>query len=60
MDRGVIENETLVWRATGRTKPQEALDEIANALERGDPQPRPLEARWVGREGGLRLPPKVR
>ena len=52
-------DETLVWRATGRTGPQEALDEIANALERGDPRPRPLETRWVGREGGPRLPNKI-
>jgi hypothetical protein len=50
--------ETLVWRATGRSDPQEALEEIASALERGDPRPRPLEARWVGREGGRRLPPR--
>lgn len=50
--------ETLVWRATGRSDPQEALDEIANALERGDPRPRPLEARWVGGEGARRLPPR--
>lgn len=48
--------ETLVWRATGRTVPREALDEIAAALERGDPRPRPLEARWVGSGRGPRLP----
>jgi hypothetical protein len=50
--------ETLVWRATGRGDPREALDEIANALERGDPRPRPLEARWIGNAAAGRLPPK--
>jgi hypothetical protein len=51
---------TMVWRATGREKAQVAVDEIADALARGDDRPVPLSARWIGYDRGwLRLPPKA-
>jgi hypothetical protein len=51
---------TMVWRATGRRSATAALDEIADALERGEPRPQPLWAHWVGYDrGGIRLPRKL-
>ena len=47
---------TMVWRATGRRSAQAALDEIADALERGEPRPQPFWAHWTGYDrGGIRL-----
>jgi hypothetical protein len=47
---------TMVWRATGRRSAQTALDEIADALERGEPRPQPFWAHWTGYDrGGIRL-----
>jgi hypothetical protein len=47
---------TMVWRATGRRSGQTALDEIADALERGEPRPQPFWAHWTGYDrGGIRL-----
>lgn len=43
---------TMVWRATGRVKRAAAVDEIAEALARGESRPQPLSARWVGYERG--------
>ena len=50
----------MVWRATGRYAASEAVDEIALALEHGEPHPSPIAARWVGYdEGGVVLPRKA-
>jgi hypothetical protein len=47
---------TRVWRATGRRSARAALDEIADALERGEPRPQPFWAHWAGYDrGGIRL-----
>jgi hypothetical protein len=47
---------TMVWRATGRRSAQTALDEIADALERGEPRPQPFWAHWTGYDrGGIRF-----
>ena len=47
---------TMVWRATGRRSAQTALDEIADAFERGEPRPQPFWAHWTGYDrGGIRL-----
>jgi hypothetical protein len=43
---------TMVWRATGRESAKAAVDEIADALERGEERPVPLSARWVGYDRG--------
>jgi hypothetical protein len=52
---------TMVWRATGRENAQVAVDEIADALARGEDRPVPLSARWVGyHRGWLRLRPRLR
>jgi hypothetical protein len=46
----------MVWRATGRRSAQTALDEIADALERGETRPQPFWAHWIGYDrGGFRL-----
>jgi hypothetical protein len=46
----------MVWRATGRRSAQTALDEIADALERGETRPQPFWAHWTGYDrGGIRL-----
>ncbi|HYX89550.1 MAG TPA: hypothetical protein VE753_09290 [Gaiellaceae bacterium] len=51
---------TMVWRATGSRSATTALDEIADALERGDPRPQPFWAHWTGYDrGGLRLARKA-
>ena len=51
---------TMVWRATGRRSAATALDEIADALERGEPRPQPFWAHWTGYDrGGLRLARKL-
>jgi hypothetical protein len=47
---------TMVWRATGRRSARTALDEIADALGRGEPRPQPFWAHWTGYDrGGIRL-----
>jgi hypothetical protein len=47
---------TMVWRATGRRSAQAALEEIADALERGESRPQPFWAHWTGYDrGGIRL-----
>ena len=47
---------TMVWQATGRRSAQTALDEIADALERGETMPQPFWAHWTGYDrGGIRL-----
>jgi hypothetical protein len=52
---------TMVWRATGRRSAQTALDEIADALERGETRPQPFWAHWTGYDrGGIRLARKER
>ena len=52
---------TLVWRATGRVDAASALEEIADALQRGEERPEPFYARWVGYDrGAVRLPQKHR
>jgi hypothetical protein len=43
---------TMVWRATGREKAQVAVDEIADALARGEDRPVPFSARWIGYDRG--------
>ncbi len=49
-----------VWHAPGRTSHAEAVEEIASALERGDPRPASHMAKWVGYDqGALVLPPKA-
>ena len=51
---------TMVWRATGRRSAAAALDEIADALQRGDPRPQPFWAQWTGYDrGGIRLARKL-
>lgn len=51
---------TMVWRATGRRSAQAALDEIADALERGETRPQPFWAHWTGYDrGGIRLARKA-
>lgn len=48
---------TLVWRATGRVDAASALEEIADALQRGEERPEPFYAQWVGYDRGTtRLP----
>ena len=50
---------TMVWRVTGRGKTRDVLDEIADALARGDARPVPMYARWIGYDrGGVRLASK--
>jgi hypothetical protein len=49
---------TMVWRATGRSEPSVAVEEIAGALARGEQRPQPLSARWVGYGGATVLPRK--
>jgi hypothetical protein len=49
----------MVWRVTGRGKTRDVLDEIADALARGDARPVPMYARWIGYDrGGVRLASK--
>jgi hypothetical protein len=43
----------MVWRATGRQAAASAVDEIADALERGEDRPVPITARWVGYDRGF-------
>jgi hypothetical protein len=51
---------TMVWRSTGRRSATTALDEIADALERGDPRPQPFWAHWTAYDrGGIRLARKL-
>jgi hypothetical protein len=51
---------TMVWRATGRRSARTALDEIADALERGEARPQPFWAHWTGYDrGGIRLARKA-
>jgi hypothetical protein len=46
--------------ATGRRAARTALDEIADALERGEPRLQPFWAHWTGYDrGGLRLARKL-
>jgi hypothetical protein len=42
----------MVWRATGRRSAQTALDEIADALERGETRPQRFGAHWTGYDRG--------
>ena len=51
---------TMVWQATGRRSAGTALDEIADALARGEPRPQPFWAHWTGYDrGGMRLARKL-
>jgi hypothetical protein len=43
---------TMVWRTTGRQRAELAIDEIADALARGEERPVPISARWVGYDRG--------
>jgi hypothetical protein len=43
----------MVWRATGRQDAVLAVDEIAEALARGEDRPVPISARWVGYDLGF-------
>jgi hypothetical protein len=46
----------MVWRVSGRQPSRAAMEEIAEALERGEDRPTPLSARWVGYgDSGIRL-----
>jgi hypothetical protein len=50
---------TMVWRATGRASVASAVDDVADALARGEERPAPLSVRWVGYDrGAVVLPPK--
>jgi hypothetical protein len=43
-----------VWRVTSRRSVSEVVEEIAAALERGDPRPAPAAATWIGYDEGTR------
>jgi hypothetical protein len=49
----------MVWRAIGRGPASRAVDEIAEALARGETHPAPFASKWVGYDqGGVVMPPK--